>query len=52
MGIVALTVPYAIIGGFTGFQNEGSTKAQRAWTMSWLVLGQVLGVYAGIVLDM
>jgi hypothetical protein len=42
-GIFAVIVPWAVIGGFTGFKKGHSTKAQRSWTTSWLVLGQFCG---------
>jgi hypothetical protein len=40
---IALVAPYALIGGLTKFQSQQSTKAQRGWTMSWLVVGQFYG---------
>lgn len=47
--LIALAAPYAIIAGLTGFDAAKSTSGQRGWTMSWLVLGQVLGVFWGTV---
>jgi hypothetical protein len=43
VAIVALAAPYIIIGALTRFDPKQSTRAQRGWTMSWLVLGQVFG---------
>ena len=48
-GILALVLPYAIIGGLTGFRVGGSSKAQRGWTMAWLVCSQFLGFASHIV---
>jgi hypothetical protein len=45
--MIAIATPYAIIGGISGFQEGESTRAQRGWTMSWLVLGQVFGGLIG-----
>lgn len=49
LGILALGAPYVIIGGLTHFNAGGSTRAQRGWTMSWLVLGQFFGFLMGTV---
>jgi hypothetical protein len=38
---VLLYGPYVIIAALTGFSPQHSTASQRAWTMSWLVTGQV-----------
>jgi len=48
IGFIACAAPYAIIAGFTRFQAEQSTPAQRGWTMAWLVVGQVAGLWAGV----
>ena len=40
-------VPLAIVGGLSGFHSGHSTKAQRGWMMSWLVIGIVHGLVAG-----
>lgn len=45
IGVLALVAPYAIIGGLTQFKSADSTKAQRGWTMAWLVVGQVYGLW-------
>jgi hypothetical protein len=45
--VLAMAAPYAIIGGISGFQEGESTRAQRGWTISWLVLGQVFGGLLG-----
>ena len=43
--VFALVAPYAIIGGLTQFHSASSTKAERGWTMSWIVVGQIYGTY-------
>jgi hypothetical protein len=48
LAVLAFVAPYAIIGGLTGFKAGSSTSAQRGWTMSWLVIGQVYGGYIQI----
>jgi hypothetical protein len=45
--VIAMAAPYAIIGGISGFQDGESTRAQRGWTISWLVFGQVFGGLLG-----
>jgi hypothetical protein len=42
--ILAPIAPYVILKVLTGFETAGSTKAQRVWTMVWLVFGQVAGI--------
>lgn len=42
-GLAALITPWIVIAALTRFQNGSSTKAQRGWTISWLVLGQFCG---------
>ncbi len=39
LGLISLLV----IAGLTRFSKGGSTKAQRGWTMSWLITGMILG---------
>lgn len=41
-------VPLAIVGGLSGFHSGNGTKAQRGWTMSWLVIGTVYGQWGGL----
>lgn len=36
-------LPFAIIGPLSHFENGESTKAQRGWTMAWLVVGITFG---------
>ncbi|KZT70055.1 hypothetical protein DAEQUDRAFT_765079 [Daedalea quercina L-15889] len=43
--IVTLLLPYMIIYGLTGFRPAQSTKAQRAWMMTWLVADQYSFVF-------
>ena len=38
-------MPFVIIGILTRFRAGKSTKAERVWTMMWLVLGVVFGPY-------
>jgi hypothetical protein len=47
----ALATPYAIMGAFTHFNPGHSTTAQRTWIMLWIVLGQVCGYTAPIVVN-
>ena len=45
-GYVALAfsfVPFAIIGGLSGFRTGSSTQLQQGFTMGWLVVGAVYG---------
>ena len=49
IGILALVLPYILIGIFTGFQKGAiSTPLQRGFVRSWLVVGQVCGAYVGL----
>jgi hypothetical protein len=41
--IMSIAAPYCIIAGLTKFNGGNSTRAQRGWTMSWLVMSQVFG---------
>lgn len=44
LAVVVLAAPYAIIAGLTEFKPGHSTVSQRAWMLSWLVVGQVAGL--------
>jgi hypothetical protein len=39
-------IPLAIIGGLSGFKRRSATLAQEVWTMTWLVWGGFVGVWA------
>lgn len=42
--ILSLVVPYIVVWWLTGFQKgQRSTQANRAWVISWFVLGQIGG---------
>jgi hypothetical protein len=45
LGALAFVAPYVIIDSLTGFKSQSSTSAQRAWTMAWLVVGEVYGLF-------
>jgi hypothetical protein len=47
VGFLAFVAPYAIIGGWTRFNPQESTLAQRGWLMAWLVSGQIFGLILG-----
>lgn len=49
IGVIALIMPYVIIGALTGFHVGSSTNAQRGWTMGWLISGQFFGICLGYV---
>lgn len=36
--------PFIVIGSLSGFKNGESSTAQRAWTLTWLVVGVVIGL--------
>jgi hypothetical protein len=38
--LIVGAIPFAIIGGLSGFRPGSSTYAQRVWIMTWLSLGQ------------
>jgi hypothetical protein len=40
---ILVPIPFAVIAGLTHFQSGHSTRAQRTWTMGWLVFGTVVG---------
>lgn len=42
--VVMGLVPLAIFGVLSRFQTEDSTSVQRGFTISWLVLGIVMGI--------
>lgn len=44
LGVLGLLLPYVMISVLTGFDPRNSTHYQRLWTMSWLVVGQVVGI--------
>ncbi|KAH0604051.1 uncharacterized protein H6S33_007082 [Morchella sextelata] len=46
MLITLLPAPWLIIWSPTRFNAASSTPSQRAWTMTWLAMGQVFGVLA------
>jgi hypothetical protein len=49
MFAIMLLAPYAVIASATQFNPERSTVSQRAWTMSWLIVGQIsLGLVPAI----
>ncbi|KAK3303886.1 uncharacterized protein B0T15DRAFT_575445 [Chaetomium strumarium] len=41
-------VPLAIVEGLSGFQEGNSSQLERGFTMSWLIVGTIYGVLAGI----
>jgi hypothetical protein len=43
IAILSVAAPYCIIASLTKFNRGNSTRAQRGWTMSWLVMSQVFG---------
>lgn len=43
VGICCIAAPYIIIYLLTGFRAGHSTRSQRGWLMSWLVISQVYG---------
>ncbi|KAI3320667.1 hypothetical protein HD806DRAFT_505814 [Xylariaceae sp. AK1471] len=45
------SIPLAITGFLSGFQTQSSTSLQRGFTMSWLVLGIVIGTGLPIIYD-
>jgi hypothetical protein len=49
LGILLNFVPLAVVGGLSGFQPGNSTQTERGFTMSWLVIGMIYGMYFGFV---
>ncbi|KAK5652336.1 hypothetical protein OQA88_10528 [Cercophora sp. LCS_1] len=45
VGFIVSVIPLAIIGGLSRFRNEQSTQMQRGFTMAWLVVGIVYGLF-------
>jgi len=43
IGILVGIIPLVIVGGLSRFQAQNSTSLQRGFTMSWLVLGIIVG---------
>jgi len=43
------SIAIATIGGLTGFHRRGSTRAQQAWTMTWLASGIFFGLMDPVV---
>jgi hypothetical protein len=44
---IFFVIPYVVIGGLTRFHKGGSTNAQRAWAMTWLVFDTLFGYWLG-----
>jgi hypothetical protein len=42
--LVLGAIPIAIVGAISHFDSGQSTKAQRVWTMTWLVFGTVIDI--------
>jgi hypothetical protein len=42
---VSVILPYIVIAALTRFQPRNSSYSERFWTISWLVVGQVAGVF-------
>lgn len=42
---IGILFPYIIIAALTNFNSGSSTNIERLWTMSWLVVGQVAGIF-------
>jgi hypothetical protein len=51
LAALVITAPYAIIGGMTKFKVGSSTSSHGGWTMSWLVVGQVAGLFRALFLS-
>ena len=47
IAVLAVAAPYCIIASMTRFNPANSTKAQRGWTMSWIVVSQMFGFFYG-----
>jgi len=45
MSFFVSLIPLAIVGGLSGFHNGNSTQMERGFTMSWLILGIVYGIF-------
>lgn len=43
-GICCLVAPFVVIQLLTGFDAGQSTRSQRAWLVTWLVIGQAYGI--------
>ena len=44
LAFAAYLFPYVVIAVLTAFEKRASTLSQRAWILSWLVSGQVVGL--------
>jgi hypothetical protein len=49
--VFIIFAPYIIIGLVTRFHPGSSTASQRFWTMCWLVVGQIGGLFIGAVMN-
>lgn len=49
--VFVIFAPYIIIGLVTEFHPGSSTASQRFWTMCWLVVGQIGGLFIGAVMN-
>ena len=48
---VGVFLPYILIAALTGFNSGSSTSSQRLWTMSWLIVGQIAGVFVAFAMQ-
>ena len=46
--LLGIVTPYIILTLMTNFDAGESTRAQRSWTMAWLVVGEVYGLLASV----
>ena len=48
VGFIFVAIPYVVIAILTHFKKRQSTRAQRVWTMTWLVFDTIFGYFAGL----
>ena len=45
--LMAIATPYTVIAALSGFKKGQATGNQLAWTLNWLVVGQIQGLRVG-----
>ena len=46
---IVVAIPVAVVAALSGFRAGESTLAQRAWLMSWLVVGSISSIWVWVV---
>ena len=47
---IGFFLPYVTIAALTNFNPRQSSASERLWTMSWLIVGQIAGIFGAFAL--